>query len=403
MKILIVHNRYRSDQPSGENRAVDRQIALLRDAGHEVVSFERDSDEIGHSLPRKVAASGSVVWSRSSRRDIERTLGLVAPDIVHIHNTFPLISPSVLAPCAEAAAVVVSMHNYRLICPQGQLLRNGEPCELCVGRIPWRAVRYGCYRNSRAATAPLAAAVAAHRALDVWNRNASAFVALSAFSADKLVAGGLDPARVHVLPNFAPGPARLRLGPGAHFLYLGRLSAEKAPDLLVRAWRREFGRLLIAGDGPLRGAVESTAVQFGESVQVLGLQTPDRAMNLLADARALIVPSRLYEVSPLVVPEAYARGVPVIAPAHGAFAELIDDRETGRLFTPGDETQLAACIHDLCDDGLTVRLGSIALSRYEESFSPDQYLRRLLGIYEEAIQRAGTRRSADLVREAPRG
>ena len=272
MRILIVHNRYRSDQPSGENAAVDRQIEMLRAAGHEVTSFERNSDEIEtYGGLTKLALPGRVVWSRQSRKDIARALEKDVPDVIHVHNTFPLITPSVLAPCARVAPTVVSLHNYRVLCAHGQLLRRGKPCEACVGRVPWRGVLHGCYRESRLATAPIAAAVQTQRLLDVWNRHASALIALSAFASTKLVEGGLDPAKLHVLPNFAPRPARIRTGPGRYFVFIGRLSEEKVPELVVRAWRTTFGELRIVGDGPLRGSVEALAAHYGGgAVRVLG-------------------------------------------------------------------------------------------------------------------------------------
>jgi glycosyltransferase involved in cell wall biosynthesis len=393
MKVLIVHNRYRSDQPSGENIAVERQINLLTAAGHEVTTFGRSSDDIGAYTPlQKVRVPLRVVWSAEARGDIKRTLSEQRPDVVHVHNTFPLISPSVLAPCRQAAAVVASFHNYRLICPQGQLLRHGESCELCVGRVPWPGVVHSCYRDSRVATVPIAVANQTHRTLNVWNRNVNAFIVLSRFSLGKLVAGGLDRSRMYDLPNFAPRPQALRCGPGEHFLFLGRLSAEKAPEMLADVWSETLGPLLIVGDGPERHSVELNASRKS-TVKLLGAVAHDKSMSLLARARALILNSRAYEAGPLVVAEALARGIPVIAPGHGAFRELIDDRQTGRLFPPGDRAALVGCVRELLDDRTSVRMGEAARASYERLFTPEAHLEKLLQVYEDA--RAHWQKHAD--------
>lgn len=385
MRILIVHNRYRSAQPSGENLAVDRQLELLTAAGHEVATYERSSDEIQHyGLGEKLLVPGRVVWSQRSRREVTRALEQHRPDVVHVHNTFPLISPSILEPCARASALVVTLHNYRLVCPEAQLFRDGSPCELCVGRVPWPSVVHGCYRGSRVSTAPLALAVGAHRATRVWTRHVPVLIALSEFARDRLIAGGLGPDQLAVLPNFSPRPQRRRLGPGSHFLFLGRLSPEKAPELVLEAWRPELGTLLVAGDGPLRQRVSSAAARHGDSVRVLGLQSPARAMELLADARALIVASRVYEACPLVIAEALACGVPVIAPAHGAFAEMVEDRSTGRLFAPGRAAELTTCLRELRDDATSIRMGRDAEIVYERRFSPQRHLEQLLEVYDRA-------------------
>ncbi len=402
MKILIVHNRYRSDQPSGENDVVDRQIELLTAAGHEVMSFERNSDEIAtYGGLRKLTLPGRVVWSQQTRNDIARALEQDAPDVIHVHNTFPLITPSVLAPCARVAPTVVSLHNYRTLCAHGQLLRRAKPCEDCVGRVPWRGVLHGCYRESRLATAPTAIAIQMQRLSDVWNRHATVFIALSAFASTKLVEGGFDGQKLRVLPNFGPRPSRVRTGPGKYFVFLGRLSVEKDPELLVRAWNPAFGELRMIGDGPLRDSVEALAAHHGGgAVRVLGREPHERAMELLADARALIISSCGYEAGPLILAEAFARGVPVIAPDLGAFGEIVEDDVTGRLFRPADSDDLVRCVEDLGDDDASLRMGLAALDEYERLYTPESYLERLLAIYEHAQDVHAKQRSETAWRSA---
>jgi Glycosyltransferase Family 4 len=172
LRIVVVHNRYRSAQPSGENLVVEQEAELLRAAGHEVVPYERASDDIvGFSLPRRTLVPGRVVWSPEDRGRLARLLEEVRPDVVHLHNTFPLISPSVIEACrTHGVPVVATLHNFRLMCANAQLLRDGWPCDLCVGHIPWRGVAYRCYRGSARATIPIALGIQVHRSRQTWTR-----------------------------------------------------------------------------------------------------------------------------------------------------------------------------------------------------------------------------------------
>ncbi len=391
MRIVVVHNRYRSAQPSGENLVVDQETGMLRMAGHEVVPYERASDEIaGSSLLKRVAVPGRVVWSPEDRSRMARLLREVRPDVVHVHNTFPLISPSVLEACqAHGVPVVATLHNFRMMCANAQLFRQGAPCDLCVGRVPWPAVVHRCYRDSVVATIPVAVGIQVHHSRHTWTKNVTIFVAVSEFVRQQFLAGGFPSDRIQIKPNLVPRPRHRRQSAGRHFLFLGRLSPEKGVDLLLDAWEPALGQLLIVGDGPSRRELEARAARHGDSVRFLGSRPHQQSMQLLTDARALVVASQGHETFSLVVVEAYAHGVPAVAPASSVFPGLIHDGRTGLLYAPGDAGDLRGKLFQLLDAELSARMGEEACRRYESDYTPEQNLAALVAIYRQAIaQRA---------------
>jgi glycosyltransferase involved in cell wall biosynthesis len=387
MRLVVVHNRYRSAQPSGENLVVEQEAGLLRMAGHEVVPYDRASDDIvASSLLQRSLIPGRVVWSPGDRACLAELLEEVRPDVVHVHNTFPLISPSILEACrAYGVPVVATLHNFRLMCANAQLLRNGRPCDLCVGRVPWRGVVHRCYRDSAAATIPVAVGIQVHRSRQTWTKGVAAFIALTEFVRQQYVDGGFPGDRIRVKPNFVPRPPRRRASAGSYFLFLGRLSPEKGVDVLLDAWGPGLGHLLIVGDGPSRRELEARAARHGNNVQFLGSQPRERCMELLTDARALIVASRSYETFGLVVVEAYAHGVPVIAPALGTFPDLVREGRTGLLFSPGDPGDLHRKLLQIGDPEQSRQMGEKAWQRYEADYTPERNLVTLEAIYREVI------------------
>lgn len=390
LSVAFVHNQYRSAQPSGENMAVKLEVELLRDAGCQVSLYQRSSDEIAAFSPaKKVTLPAGVVWSREDQIRLGAFFDQTRPDVVHIHNTFPLISPAAITvAAARGLPVVATLHNFRTLCVNAQLFRNGQACELCVGHSPWPGVVHRCYRGSLAASAPIAASIALHRMRGTWSRDVTRFIALSHFARDRFVAGGLPEDRIDVLPNFVTRPRAPRGGLGDYFLYLGRVDFEKGLDLLASAWSSEMGRLLVVGDGPSRASIESTLLGHGDSVTFLGSQPHDRSMELLAKARALVMPSRVYEGCPVALAEAYARSVPVIGPRHGAFVEYIEDDETGRLFNPGDPVHLGECMRALQAPQTAARMGEKARALFERTFTPERHRTQLLEIYRRANAQA---------------
>ena len=391
LRVLVGHNRYRSGQPSGEDRVVDQEVVLLRDAGHHVAVFERSSDEISSmSVAGKARAAGQSFWSRPARLDFLARLHAERPDVVHLHNTFPLLSPSVIAAAATVRVpVVATLHHYRQVCPSGVLYREGRVCDDCVGRLPWPSIRHGCYGGSRLATLPLAVGMASSRR--VWWSGIERFFCISQAQRNTLVQAGMPAERLAVKHNFVADPGLRRLGSGSHVLYLGRLNEEKGLRLLMTAWERMTASgaapvpLVIAGGGPMRGEIEQWAAGR-DDVRFLGLLTRDECRVVTADAAVVVAPSVWPETFGLVVVEAMASGVPVVAAAHGAFVELVADGETGLLHSPGDPASLASCMAAALDPALGRRLGAAGRRRYEEAFTPETGLARLVEGYLAAIE-----------------
>ena len=383
MRIAFVHNHYRTDTPSGEDTAVELETRLLRDAGCEVFRYTRASDEIARFSPaQKAALALRAIWSREDQARLSVFLDETEPDVVHVHNTFPLISPAAIATvAARGIPVVATLHNFRTFCVNAQLFRDGRPCEDCVGHSPWPGLAHRCYRRSLPMSATIAASIAFHRRRGTWTRDVTRFIALSNFARDRFVASGMPADRIDVIPNFVDWPKQAPSQERNYFLYLGRINYEKGLDFLASAWSSEMGELCVVGNGPTRAAVERQLSGVG-GVTFLTAQAHDRAMEILANARALIIPSRVYEGSPVVLAEAYARGVPVIGPRHGAFAEYVEDGETGRLFRPGEVTHLRECIRVFQTAATAERMGENARRVFERTFAPEHHRAQLLRMYQ---------------------
>ncbi|MBB1242823.1 glycosyltransferase [Streptomyces durbertensis] len=392
MHVLVVHNRYNSAQPSGENKVVDQEVALLRAAGHRVEVFERHSDDIGgRSLPGKAAVPLLVPWNPPVRRELAARLRGERPDVVHVHNVFPLLSPSVLAACADAGVpAVATLHNYNQVCPPGTLQRDGRPCTECVGApVPMPAVRHGCYRNSRLATAPLAVGLAVNRRR--WWSGVERFFCISAAQREVLVRAGMPAERLAVKHNFVPEPGVRRAGDGEHLLFLGRLAEAKGLRLLMAAWDDIAAGgglgvpLVVAGAGPLEREVAAWAAGR-DDVRYVGLYDTAECRQAVARSVAVVAPSTWMETFGLVAVEAMAAGVPAVAAGHGAFVELVEDGVTGLLHRPGEASSLASCLRRVtADPARNRRMGEAARRRYERDFSPAVGLERLVDGYRAAL------------------
>ncbi|MGI5411851.1 glycosyltransferase [Streptomyces chartreusis] len=392
MHVLVVHNRYASAQPSGENKVVDQEVELLRAAGHQVELFERRSDDIAdRSLLGKAALPFLVPWNPAVRTELAARLRAEQPDVVHVHNVFPLLSPAVLAACADAGVpAVATLHNYTQVCPPGTLQRDGRPCTECVGSAaPLPAVRHGCYRDSRLATVPLAVSMSVNRRR--WWSGVERFLCISAAQRDVLVRAGMPAERLVVKHNFVPDPEDRRSGAGEHVLYLGRLAEAKGVRLLMTAWDELAAAggvgvpLVIAGTGPLEQEVTAWAAGR-DDVRYVGLYDTAECRKAIARSVAVVAPSTWLEAFGLVVVEAMAAGVPVVAAGHGAFVELVEDGVTGLLHRPGEHESLASCIRRIAAGAdRNQEMGRAARRRYELGFSPAVGLERLVEEYRTAI------------------
>jgi glycosyltransferase involved in cell wall biosynthesis len=349
MKILVCHNFYQ--EPGGEDRVFADEAELLRRHGHDVQCYSAHNASIGSG--NRLALAGRAVWNRQTHRELSELVRRHQSDIVHFHNTFPLISPAAYhAAASQGAAVVQTLHNYRLLCANAVFFRDGKRCESCLGKtVAWAGVAHGCYRGSRCATAASAAVTSIHRAIGTWRNAVHAYIAPTHFAREKFVAGGLPEQKIVVKPNFILDDPGVGPGDGGYALFVGRLSAEKGFPTLLAAYRQLQTKipLKIAGDGPMRPEI-AQAQASGMNIEWLGKLTPREIDQLMQRAMFLVVPSECYETFGRVAIEALAVGTPVIASSGGALSEIIADEITGLHFRGDNATDLAAKIGRLTDD-----------------------------------------------------
>ncbi|MDP2240435.1 MAG: glycosyltransferase family 4 protein [Burkholderiales bacterium] len=401
MRILLAHNYYGSSAPSGENQVFDAEKTLLRERGHDVAEFTRHSDKIrAKGLVGAVQGALATPWNPWMVRAARRIVDSFQPDIVHVHNTFPLISPAIFYAIGSSAARVLTLHNYRLFCPAAIPMRAGQVCTECLdSRSVLPAVRHGCYRGSRLATLPLAAKVALHRHLNTWSKQVDAFVALTEFQRERMIVAGLPADLVHVKPNFYPGdPA---IVPWAarrpSVIFAGRLTAEKGVLALVRAWLMwgaSAPELRIVGDGGLRRELERLAAMAPEvPIRFLGQLAGAAARDEIARARLLVLPSECFEGFPMVVREAFAFGTPVAVSNIGPLPSIVQQGENGVVFAPDDPQSLLAAVRAAW--GSTGKLECLAAGArrsFEALYTEEANYRMLMAIYEQAKEVGSSRK-----------
>jgi glycosyltransferase involved in cell wall biosynthesis len=396
VKILIVHNFYGSSAPSGENQVFDDEKLLLLSHGHEITTFTRHSDDIRNKgILGAVQGAFATPWNPWMIRAVKRAVERFRPDVVHAHNTFPLLSPAVFYAMGEQTARVLTLHNYRLFCPAAIPMREGNVCTACLDRkSSWPALRHGCYRGSRLATAPLAFSVSLHRWIGTWTRHVDAFIALTEFQQKLMVEAGLPSKRLHVKPNFyagnpQPSPWEQR---GKYVVFAGRLSIEKGVEDLIRAWLKwgeSAPELRILGDGPLRESLQNMASSLpGVGIRFLGQLPAVDAVRQIAEAQLLVLPSICFEGFPMVIREAFAYGTPAAVSNIGPLPSIVRDGVCGVIFQPQDAASLFHEVRSAwAKPGLLEKLGLHARAEFNAHYNEDANYEMLIKIYEAALGR----------------
>jgi glycosyltransferase involved in cell wall biosynthesis len=383
MRVLVVHNRYTSRVPSGENVVVDDEVRWLQEAGVDVaVHTVSNDDALAPGAWARLRDGATGVWSLPARRRFEDALDTVAPDLVHVHNLFPLLSGSVPAAARRRGLPVVwTVHNHRVRCVEGGNFRDGRPCHDC--RPGWRVpgVVHRCYAGSAAASALVTVASSAYRASA--RRRGVMALAISEHVRTWLIdEAGFDLAAVRVKPNGVAGPTGPVPPPAGSraFVFLGRLAAAKGVSLLLDAWRQAGldAELRIVGGGDLADAVAAAAAA-DPRITWTGPVAPAEVGEHLAAARAVLVPSLWDEPFGRVAPEAFAYGRPVITTGLGGLGETVD-AATGWV-TGRDAGALAAALQEAAaDDAVTAR-GAAARERWQARYSPPVTTEALLDVY----------------------
>jgi len=398
MKVLLVHNKYRTSAPSGEDIAVGNERRMLESRGVEVVAFERCNDDLDDSsFVSKTAMAANTIWSQRSRSELRQVLRDIRPDIVHVHNTFSMLSPSIYGACkAEGVPVVQTLHNFRFFCPSALFLRDGKPCEDCLDKSLLQSIRYRCYRGSVGATATLAAMLTLHRAIGTYSRDIDCYITLTQFARRKVAKGGIAENKLVVKPNFVPDPPPPGRGDGGYVVFVGRLLEGKGTETLVAAWRHlPSVKLKIVGDGALRPALEAMARSENLNIEFAGMQSRPAVLEAVSNAELLIVPSEWYEGFPMVIAESFACGTPVLASRIGSLEELVDDGVTGKKFTAADSEGIANAVRlTLADKPKLCQMRSNARAYFDAHLTEEKNYMELTNIYTDVIKEV--RREANI-------
>lgn len=390
MKILIVHNGYQ--QPGGEDIVVAQESRLLEENGHQVYVYLRSNEELNElSFIGRMGLFSRIVSASDSRAAVRKILRDFKPDVVHVHNTFAMVSPSVYDACHEEdVPVVQTLHNYRLLCPAATFYRNGDNCQECVTDGLRSSIRHACYRDSRVMTGAIALMLKVHRARQTWNEHIAAYVALSRFAKNRFVQCGLPAHNIYIKPNFVePDPGARERSPAEFALFVGRLSQEKGVLTLLHAWQNLQSKipLVVAGDGPMRPVVEAEVVTNKlRSIRLAGQLKREEIYQLLKKAAFLIVPSLWEEPFGLIVAEAYACGTPVIAASSGALQDMVEDQVTGLKYPPKDSAALARKVEWAWNHRAQMEdMGKAARRVYEQRYTGNVNYWLLMEIYAAAI------------------
>ncbi|MCT8166642.1 MULTISPECIES: glycosyltransferase family 4 protein [unclassified Pseudomonas] len=392
MRILLAHNFYNSATPSGENQVLEAERRLLAKNGDDVQLFSKYSDSIAKKGKLGVlSAALGTPWRMDIKHELRSVLDGFQPDIVHVHNTFPLISPAIFPALAGRAARVLTLHNYRLFCPAAIPMREGKVCIECMqAKSSLPSLIHGCYRESRLATLPMALNVELHRYLGTWRKHVDAFIALSEFQRSLMIDAGLPAEKVFVKPNFYPGSPVVQpwLNREPYVVFVGRLTAEKGVISLLRAWQAwgaAAPELRIVGDGALRDQLESMGA--GLPVRFLGQVDAKEAERQIANARLQILPSEWFEGFPMVIREAFAFGTPAAVSDIGPLPSIVQNGTSGIVFKPAAPDSILACVRDAWHTpGLLERLGQGARLAFEENYTEGANYAILRSIYEQAMK-----------------
>jgi glycosyltransferase involved in cell wall biosynthesis len=391
MRILIVHNRYQ--QKGGEDTVVAAEDQLLRSHGHEVERFEADNEHIQDVFSRVQSAVRSV-YSFPAKKRMHNALRELQPDIVHVHNFFPTLSPAIFIACSEARVPVVhTLHNYRIQCAAMSLYRDGHICEECVtSRSFLPGIRHACYRSSRVGSAVSGFGMALHAEMGTWSSRVSAYIALTELAAEKLGSYRIPREKIFVKPNFVVDRG-VGEGQGDYALFVGRLSPEKGIQTLIDADRAGllFMDVVLLGDGPMRPDVDEAAARPGSRLKVRGFVDSDQTASMMKHASVLLMPSLWYEGDPLVVIEALSLGLPVIAATVGNTARTVAANKMGLVYPPRDHAGLAGALKWYADHPQEASaMRQSARSYYLATHTPELNYRRLLQIYAHASDTART-------------
>ena len=390
MRILLGHNYYQ--QRGGEDFSYESNVRNLKSHGHEVRQYTLHSDAVKRMT--QIAIGRKMLWNRDAYREVTELITVFKPDVAHFTNLFPLMSPSVLSACKKKQVPIVQdLRNYRHMCPNAFLLRDGRPCEKCIDKkFAWPGIVHKCYRESAVASAVLASTSAAHRVFTSSRDAVDAFVTPTEFAKAKHVQSGFNADRIFVKPNFVDPIPDVGDGSGQYAVFVGRLSKEKGISTLLAAWDQVPSdlELHIVGEGELRDEIARRA-QNDNRIKLLGWLPNDQVFDVVGRAMFTVMPSVWYETFGRTIVESFAAGVPVVASDLGCMKELISHDRNGLLYPAGDSTQLAACVNRMEEDSeMRIRMRKAARSEFLTSYTAATNYERIMEVYRHAMQPKST-------------
>lgn len=390
MKILLCHNQYQNR--GGEGQTVFKEKEVLESKGHRVILFSKDNQEINnYTFTQKARLLYEIVFSRSTYKKVIEIVKEEKPDIVHVHNVFPLISPSIYYALKNMnVPVVQTVHNYRFLCPNGLFLDNdGKICERCKNGNFSNAIIRKCYRSSYLQTSGMAFTLCLHRKLRTFINKIDVFISPSKFLKKKLIEGGIPEKKIVVKPHFVKcGEIKPSYEFDNYVVYMGRLSREKGLFTLLRAWKEVPGLTLkMIGEGPIRNELENFVSQAEISnVEFPGFIGGPKRFEILRKAMFMIFPSECYESFPYAIIESFACGTPVIASRIGGSKELTEEGRNGLLFEPGDiEDFKKKILYFIENPKFIIPMRRCARETAEKKYSSEVGYENLMQIYNKLL------------------
>lgn len=384
MKILQIHNYYQI--AGGEDAVLENESLLLQKNSNDVQQFVVHNTAIT-SILDKVKTLLFAPFSFTYFNKLLVLLKQKQPEVVHVHNYFPLLSPSIFYACKKFNIPVVhTLHNYRAVCPTALLMFNKKVEERSITHSSWWAVKKRVYRHSMVGTFSLTTMIELHKRLGTWNSRVDRFIALTEFSRQKFIEAGWPEDKVVVKPNFIEDPynkAETIEKEGGYALFVGRLSEEKGVDVLLEAWQEIDLPLKIIGEGPLKKMVQDNTTK---RIEYLGRKDKKEVLNLVKNADFIIMPSTWYEGFPMVLVEAFACGTSAIVSRLGSMEEIVEDSKTGLHFEAGNSKDLIEKVNwMLKHPRKIVEMGTNARREYLTKYTPERNYEMLIDVYRQAI------------------
>lgn len=385
MKVLMIHNKYQI--PGGEGKTFERESGLLERFDHQVYRYVRESNEISKSIS-KLEVGVRVIWSQKDYLRVSQIIKEFNPDIIHVYNFFPLISPSVYYSAKKRVPIIQTLQNYRFWCLNGYFIRDQLPCELCLNKpIALPGIAYKCYRDSLLESSAVAVMQSFHNILGTWRNRVDRYIVTTEFFRQKAIQGGLPSHKLSVKPNFVdPDPGR-ETDKKDFVVFVGRLFPEKGIGMLLKAWMNypDLPPIKLIGQGPMESDVRQVESQIS-NLEYLGQLSSPEVYEWMGKAKALVFPSQWYEGLPLTIVESFAKGTPVIASRLGAMESLILHQYNGLHFEAGNIEDMISQIRWMNQHpGEWLQMQRNGRQYFESQFTAEKNYHSLIEIYQKAI------------------